>query len=89
LATYSKVHEQVIYSVGQGMEQRNKISTRNAEAGQTDTRKEEKLAGTSIRGRETGWILHKGSHHKEFSSDFYQWIGRRDPERPRRRWIDV
>jgi hypothetical protein len=33
--------------VGQGTERRNKVSTRNAEAGHTYTRKEEKLAGTS------------------------------------------
>jgi hypothetical protein len=33
--------------MGQEKEQRNKVTSRNEEAGQTNKRKEEKLAGTS------------------------------------------
>lgn len=46
--TSSKVHEWVI-SCGQGTDRINKVWTRNAEAGQTDTREEAKLSGTSTK----------------------------------------
>jgi hypothetical protein len=68
------------YSMGQGNERQNKATTRNAEAEQTNTQKEEKLAGTS--GEDA-----TRKSPKQLS--YYQPIGRRDPGRPRRRWLDV
>jgi hypothetical protein len=61
------------------MGQRNEIITENEEAGSTNKRKGEKLAG-----RSTGKAVRKSNR----ATVHYQPIGRRDPVRPRRRWLD-
>jgi hypothetical protein len=58
-----------IYCVAQGKERRNKGTTRNEEVGQTNTRKEEELAGIS-----TEDAIRKAPRQLLY----YQPIGRRD-----------
>jgi hypothetical protein len=62
----------------QGTERRNKVTTRKEEVGQINTQKEKKLAVTSTEA------ITKRSQ----ATSNYQPIGRRDPGRQRRRWLD-
>jgi hypothetical protein len=66
-------------SVGQRMERRNKDITRNEESGQTNWWKEENCLERLQRTASEGV-------RRQLS--YYQLIGRHDPGRQRRRWLD-